>query len=125
LSAFSDRLRYMRAVKSRLPAAALTLLVVAGCASSTGITGSPGEWLLMVPPLTSGGDADTSKPLSEWRNVGNFANETDCKSSMTTQQFAVHRYYGPIGNAQNSYEADAVRTLHAQCVSKEDPRLAK
>jgi hypothetical protein len=79
----------------------------------TGITGSSGEWLLMVPPLTSGGDTDTSEPLSKWRNVGNFANQADCKNSMTTQQFAVHRYYRPIGNAQNYYEGDAVRTLHA------------
>jgi hypothetical protein len=124
-SAFSDRLWHMGAMKSRRHAAALTLLVVAGCASSTGITGSTGEWLLMVPPLTSGGDADTSEPLSKWQNVGNFANQADCKNSMTTQQFAVHRYYGPIGNAQNSYEADAVRTLNAQCVSTKDLRFAK
>jgi hypothetical protein len=55
----------------------------------------------MVPRLTSGGDADTSEPLSKWQNIGNFANETDCKNKMTAQQFDVHRYYGPIGNAQN------------------------
>src|ERR1700737_4594174 len=108
-SAFSDRLWHMGAMKGRRHAAALILVVVAGCASSTGINGSSGEWLLMVPPLTSGGDADTSEPLSKWQNVGNFANQADCKNSMTTQQFAVHRYYGPIGNAQNSYEAAAVR----------------
>ena len=112
-------------MKSRRRAAALILFVVAGCASSTGITGSSGEWLLMVPPLTSGGNANASEPLSEWQNVGNFANQADCKNSMTTQQFAVHRYYGPIGNAQNSYEADAVRTLNAQCVSTKDLRFAK
>ena len=112
-------------MKNCLRAAALTLLVVVGCASSTGITGSSGEWLLMVPPLTSGGDADTSEPLSKWRNVGNFANQADCKNSMTNQQFAVHRYYGPIGNAQNYYEGDAVRTLNAQCVSTKDLRFAK
>jgi hypothetical protein len=79
----------------------------------------------VVPPLTSDGNADTSEPLSKWQNIGHFANETDCKNSMTAQQFAVHRYYGPIGNAQNSYEADAVKILNAQCISTEDPRLAK
>jgi hypothetical protein len=72
-------------------AAALSLLVVAGCASSTGNTGSSGEWLLMVPPLTSGGNADTSAPLSRWQNIGNFANETDSKNKMTAQQFVVRK----------------------------------
>jgi hypothetical protein len=79
----------------------------------------------MVPPLTSGGDADTSEPLSKWQHIGNFANETDCKNKITAQQFDVHRYYGPIGNAQNSYEADAVKILNAQCLSTKDPRLAE
>lgn len=79
----------------------------------------------MVPPLTSGGNADTSAPLSKWQNVGNFGYHTDCNSSMQSQQMNVQARYGPITNAQTPGQADAVKILSGQCVSIGDPRLAK
>lgn len=33
---------------------------------------SSGAWLLMVPPLTSAGNADTDGPMSRWQSIGNF-----------------------------------------------------
>src|SRR5208283_4715905 len=86
-------------------ASAIGLLVIAGCAS-TANTGSSGAWLLMVPPLTSGGDADTGAPLSKWQNIGNFGYQTDCNSSMATQQMGVQAHYGPITTAQTPGQAE-------------------
>jgi hypothetical protein len=103
-------------------AAALSLLIVAGCASA-GQGGSFGGWLLMVPPLTSGGSADTGEPLSKWQIVGNFASQIDCNNVMTNEQFGAQAQLGPIKIAQTPSQGDAVKILNGQCVSTADPRL--
>jgi hypothetical protein len=103
-------------------AAALCLLVIAGCAPIAN-TVSTGGWLLLVPPLTTSGNADTGQPLSKWQSVGNFGSQIDCNTSMTNQQFTAHGQFGPITNAQTPYQAQAVRILNGQCVSIDDPRL--
>jgi hypothetical protein len=63
----------------------LILLVIAGCASSTGNNDSSGGWLLIAPPLTAAGNPNTGAPMSKWQTVGNYADPTDCKSSMASQ----------------------------------------
>ncbi len=104
--------------------AVLLLFAVAGCAPMA-TTPSIGGWAMMVPPMTPGGAADTAQPLYNWRNVGRFGSQEDCKNSLANQQFAVHGQYGPIAYAQTPYQAQAVQTLNAQCVAADDPRLFK
>ena len=77
----------------------------------------------MVPPLTSAGNADTDGPLSKWQTIGNFSSLIDCNTWMTRQQFAARAQFGPITNAHNYYEAEAVKILNGQCASTHDPRL--
>jgi hypothetical protein len=103
-------------------AAALALLVLAGCASIGNPDSSPAR-LLILPPLTPAGNADTDAPLSKWQSIGNFSSLIDCNNWMTRQQFAARARFGPITNAHDYYEADAVKILNAQCVSTVDPRL--
>jgi hypothetical protein len=77
----------------------------------------------MVPPLTSTGNADTDASLSEWQTIGNFSSLTDCNSWMTRQQFAARAQFGPITNAHDYYETEALKILNGQCVSTDDSRL--
>jgi hypothetical protein len=98
------------------------LFVVAGCAL-TGNTGSSGGWLLVVPPLTSVGNADTDGPLSKWQTIGNFSSQADCNSWMTRRQFAARAQFGPITSGHDYYEAEAVKILNGRCVSTDEPRL--
>jgi hypothetical protein len=105
-------------------ATAFSLLVLAGCAP-VGNTGSSGEWHLMVPPLTSAGNPDLDKPLSKWQTIGGFSSLTDCNSWMTRQRFAARAHFGPITNAHDYYEAEAVKILNGQCVSSNDPRFKR
>jgi hypothetical protein len=104
----------------------LISLVIAGCASSSGNNVSSGGWLLMAPPLTSAGNPNTSAPMSKWQTVGNYADPTDCKSSMASQQMGAQARYGPIQQSQGTPgQNDAVMILNAQCVASDDPRLVK
>ena len=105
-------------------ATALTLFVLAGCAT-TGNPNSSGGWLLLLPPLTSAGNADRDAPLSKWQSIGDFSSPTDCNTYMTRQQFAARAQFGPITNAHDYYESEAVKILNAQCVSTVDPRLKR
>ena len=66
-------------------AAAIGLLLVAGCASA-GNPGSSGGWLLLVPQLNQAGYAATEQPLTKWQNIGNFASQIDCTTSRENQQ---------------------------------------
>jgi hypothetical protein len=100
----------------------LALLVLAGCASAESPTSSGGR-LLFVPPLTSAGNADTDAPLSKWQSIGNFSSLIDCNNWMARQQFDARARFGPITNAHDYYESEAVKILNAQCVSPVDPRL--
>jgi hypothetical protein len=103
-------------------AAALGLLALAGCASA-GNPDSSGKRFLLLPPLTSAGNADTDAPMSKWQSISNFSSPIDCNNWMTRQQFAARAQFGPITNAHDYYEAEAVKILNAQCVSTNDPRL--
>jgi hypothetical protein len=103
-------------------ATALGLFVIAACSMAQN-TGSSAGWLLIVPPLTTAGDADIAAPLSQWQILGEFARQIDCSTSMAEQQFGAHRRFGPIGNAQTYYETLAVRILNGQCVSSAATRL--
>jgi hypothetical protein len=100
----------------------LALLVLAGCASAESPTSS-GGCLLIVPPLTSAGNADTDAPLFKWQSIGNFSSLIDCNNWMARQQFAARAHFGPITNAHDYYESEAVKILNGQCVSPVDPRL--
>jgi hypothetical protein len=91
------------------------LLVLAGCASIEN-PNSSGSWLLLVPPLTFVGDADIDAPLFKWQSIGRFSNSIDCNSWMARQQFAARAQFGPITNAHDYYEVEAVQILNAQCV---------
>ncbi len=86
-------------------------------------TPTSGGWLMLVPPMTPSGYADTGQPLTKWQSVGNYGSQSACNSSLTNQQFTVHGWYGPITNAQTPYQTQAVQTLNGQCVSASDPRL--
>lgn len=99
----------------------IILLVIAACSSAEN-RGSSATWLLIVPPLTAAGDADTDAPLPKWQIVDSFAREIDCSSSMDRQRFLAHKQFGPIGNAQTYYEAFAVRILRGRCIASGDVR---
>jgi hypothetical protein len=98
------------------------LLALTGCASA-GNPESSRARLLILPPLTPAGNADTDAPMSKWQSIGNFSSLIDCNNWMTRQQFAARAQFGPITNAHDYYEAEAVKILNAQCVSTSDPRL--
>jgi hypothetical protein len=100
---------------------AIGAFVLARCAAVSD-TGSSSGWILLIPPLTSG-VADTAKPLSNWRTLGNFSSSIDCNSWMTRQQFSARAQFGPITKAQGYYQAQPVEILNGQCVSTADPRL--
>jgi hypothetical protein len=105
--------------------AVLALLALAGCASTGNSNSSRGR-LLLVPPLTSAGSADTDAPLSKWQSIGHFSSLIDCNNWMTREQFAARAHFGPITpitNAHDYYESEAVKILNAQCVSPVDPKL--
>jgi hypothetical protein len=106
-------------------AAALTLLVIAGC-TPAGKNVSAGAWLLLVPPITTNGTVDSMQPLSEWREAWNFGNQIDCNAFLQRQQFVVHAAFGPLtgATAQSFEQIQAFQILKGQCVARDDPRLA-
>jgi len=101
--------------------AALGLLIAAGCAPVT--TGPSTGWLLLVPPVTAAGNADTGQPFSKWQSIGTFPSQYECNTSMTSQQFTAHAQAGGITNAQNYYQTQALQILNARCISSGDPQL--
>ena len=106
-------------------AAAPFLLLIAGCAPAAhGV--SPGAWLLIVPPITTGGTVDSLQPLSEWRNAWNFATQIDCNAFLQRQQFATHAVFGPLtsASARSFDQIQAFQIQKGQCVARDDPRLS-
>ena len=97
----------------------LGLLLIAGCASTTGENAS-GEWLLIVPPLTADGHPATDLPLSKWGKVGTFASQIDCTTSLQDQQFVALQQVGQITEADNYYQQYPVQVLAGRCVSMSD-----
>lgn len=111
-------------VKAR-HAAALTLLLIAGC-TSAGQGASSGAWILIVPPITTDSTGDSMQPLSEWREAWNFGNQIDCNAFLQRQQFVVHAVFGPLTSAsvQSFEQIQAFQILKGQCVARDEPRLA-
>ena len=106
----------MKLSRGFLPA----LIFAAGCASTNGASGG---WLLLVPQINQAGYAATELPLSKWQTVGNFASQIDCTTSMQTQQSFAMGQAGPITNAQNYNQDQALQILNGKCVSIDDPGL--
>ena len=71
----------------------------------------------MVPPLTPDNHPDTSQPLTKWQKVGTFGSQIDCTSSMQNQQSGVLAVAGPITQADNYNQIQAVEILQGRCVS--------
>ena len=110
-------------MKSRC-AAALTLLLIAGCAPA-GQGVSSGAWLLLVPPIAPDGNADTSQPLYKWQDAGDFGTQIDCNASLQRQQFVVNGAFGPVTSASGQVPSpQALQILKGQCIARDDPRLA-
>ena len=97
-------------------------LILAACAANQS-NGAAGGWLLLVPQINQAGYAATDLPLSKWQTVGNFAGQTDCISSMQNQQGFALGQAGPITNAQNYNQDQALQILKGKCVSVDDPGL--
>jgi hypothetical protein len=66
------------------------------------------------------------QPLSEWREAWNFGNQIDCNAFLQRQQFGVHAAFGPLtsASARSFRQIQAFQILKAQCVARDDPRLA-
>jgi hypothetical protein len=58
---------------------ALGLLFLTGCASIGNTDSSDGR-LLMIPSLTSAGNADIDAALAKWQTIGHFSSLIDCNS---------------------------------------------
>jgi len=97
--------------------AAIALL--SGCAQAQH---GPG-WVLMLPPVSADGYADTSAPASKWQTYGSYAGPTDCNAEISRMQFAVNSQVGPISHAGIPGEVEAVQIMSAQCFAANDPRL--
>jgi hypothetical protein len=95
----------------------IALLIATGCASQQSVT--PGDWLMIVPPLNSNGQPDTSQPLPKWQIIATFASQVDCNTSLNQRKFNLQTWLGPISSSQNSPQAMAVKVLNGQCVLKD------
>lgn len=96
--------------------------MMAACASNQ-TTATAGGWLLLVPQINQAGYAATELPLSKWQTVGNFTSQIDCTSSMQNQQSFAMGQAGPITNAQNYNQDQALQILNGKCVSADEPGL--
>src|SRR3984893_10675462 len=99
--------------------AVLTLAVLTRCAQNESRPG----WLLMFPPLTAHGYANTSAPFLRWQTVGKYPSQTDCNSAIDRGRFAAAARFGQIEKAESYEEEQAVQIRNAQCVATRDPRL--
>jgi hypothetical protein len=79
----------------------------------------------MLPPLVFVGSADTDGPLSKWQTIGKFPSLIDCNSWMTRQQYSARAQFGPITNAHDYYEAEAVKILNGQSFTLGDRAPAR
>jgi hypothetical protein len=99
--------------------AALSLLILGGCAQAQSGPGS----LLILPPLTANGYANTGAPLSKWQAFGNYGGLTDCTTAIASNQMRVNAQVGQIAQAAVPSEDLAVKMKSAECVAADDPRL--
>ncbi len=111
--------------------AVLSLLVIAGCAS-TGKSGPSTGWIMMVPPPTPAVAAGTDESLSQWKTEGDFASKTDCNKEMTKEQEGELGRFGRISFAQNAgritiaqyvRQTGSVKILNGQCIAADDSPL--
>jgi hypothetical protein len=98
---------------------ALYLLILGGCAQAQYGPGS----LLILPPLTANGYANTAAPLSKWQVFGNYSGLTDCNTAIASDQMRVNAQVGQISQAAVPSEDLAVQMKSAQCVAADDSRL--
>jgi hypothetical protein len=99
--------------------AVLSLLILGGCAQAQSGPGS----LLILPPLTANGYANTGAPLSKWQVFGNYSGLTDCNTAIASNQMRVNAQVGQISQAAVPSEDLAVKMKSAECVAADDPRL--
>src|SRR5260221_9634432 len=98
----------------------MLMVLLAGCAS-TGVNARSSGWLLLVPQINQAGNAATDLPLSKWQTVGTFASQIDCTTSMQNQQSFALAQAGPITNAQNYNQDQALQILKGKLVSVDAP----
>jgi hypothetical protein len=103
-----------------LQAAALASAILSGGCTQTQIT--PG-WLLLLPPLSADGYANTGAPLSQWQVFGRYSGSIDCNSAISSNKFAVNSQVSDISRAAVPSETLAVQMMSSECVSGDDPSL--
>jgi hypothetical protein len=92
------------------------VLILAGASGCAQARSGPG-WLLIFPPITAQGSADTNAPRHEWQNVGRYASEFDCNQAITRWRFHAQARFGPIRQGSSYDELQAVQVMSAKCVA--------
>jgi hypothetical protein len=90
-------------------------------------------WYLLAPPVYKPKDSaespfkpftDLAAPLSAWTNYGGFDSASDCTSERA-QRVARAERDAAIPSKTNAAVAIIESWQHMECVSTDDPRLAK
>jgi hypothetical protein len=84
-------------------------------------------WYLMVPPLVNAPyKIDTEVPLTNWKVYQTFNTQEECKKSQSSAKAKYqHTATAQSGTIQRGSRAFALQMEFAECVSSDDPGLAK
>ena len=84
-------------------------------------------WYLMVPPLVNEPyKVDTEAPLTSWKVYQTFQTADQCKESLSAAKTKYNNTAtAPIGTIKRGSRALALQMVFGQCVSSDDPGLAK
>jgi hypothetical protein len=72
-------------------------------------------WYLMIPPIFQNQEPDKDAPLAQWKTIDTYQTGAGCRDELAKLTALV------AGNI--NYSAIQRRTLDAECVSADDPRL--
>jgi hypothetical protein len=87
---------------------------------------APWQWLILIPPVSTGYEVLTSAPLDDWQEADSFFSAEACAQAIAanwassyTANFALRQ--GDM--ALNQLVAVREQAQHATCIASNDPRL--
>jgi hypothetical protein len=83
------------------------------------------NWLILIPPITSGYKVLTSAPLADWQEADSYPSFQACAQAMTTfrSDYITESFVRQGGEINPLLGAVMQQTRHATCIASNDPRL--
>jgi hypothetical protein len=86
------------------------------------------NWLILIPPITTGYEVLTDSPLSEWQQADNYPDAASCAQAMHSfGSVYLMQLFGRQGSTSgvglDQLAGVQQQTQHAVCIASDDPRL--